>query len=231
MTSPSNHYAVYRDGSGWHAADNQVVQPAQELVARIQLDRPPAKGAPRPSRGQAIVTLVQPDGRSREQALWMLAGLTKTRRSRWTALCPYSRQPAQTLYFDMSAEQFVSRQVAGLKYRRRLRTVRNYRSRMLAIMRELEATHSGPAISKPIWMAEVLYQHLMQELPEMDIRRLCAGLKRPKPSFCGEPFDYANAKPERVNYPPSTVLFYVEKGTRKLKARYRKRYGLPAAAA
>jgi hypothetical protein len=131
----------------------------------------------------------------------------------------------------MSTQQFVSRQSAGLKYRRKLRKVRNYRARMFAIMRELEATHSGPWIPKPIWMAEALYQDLMQELGEMDIRWMCAALKWRQTRFRGEPFDYANAKPERVNYPPSTVLFYVKKGVRQLKAKYRKRYGLPAAAA
>jgi hypothetical protein len=230
--SPGDHYTVYRDGSGWHAAaENQAVQQAQELVARIKLDRPPAKGAARPSRGQVLVTWVQPDGRSCEQALWLVAVPTKSRHSRWITLCPYNRQPTQTLYFSVSAQQFVSRQSAGLKYRRKLRKVRNYRARMFAIMRELEATHRGPAIPKPIWMAEALYQDLMQELVEMDLRWMCAALKQPKPRFWGEPFDYANAKPERVNYPPSTVLFYAKKGVRQLKAKYRKRYGLPAAAA
>ena len=65
----------------------------------------------------------------------------------------------------------------------------------------------------------------------MDIRQMSAALKWPQPRFWDEPFDYANVKPERVNYPPSTVLFYTRKGVRRLKARYRKRYGLPAAAA
>jgi hypothetical protein len=57
----------------------------------------------------------------------------------------------------MGAQQFVSRQVAGLKYRRTVRKVRNCGARMFAVMRELEATHCGPAIPKPIWMAEALY--------------------------------------------------------------------------
>ena len=63
--SPSDHYTVYRDGSGWYAAaENQAGQPAHQLVARIKLDRAPANGAPRPSRGQVLLTVVQPDGRS-----------------------------------------------------------------------------------------------------------------------------------------------------------------------
>ena len=131
----------------------------------------------------------------------------------------------------MGKQQFVSRQSAGLKYRRRLRKVRNYRARMFAIMRELEAPDSGPAIPKPSWMAEARYQDLMQELVEMDIRWRCAALKRPQPRFGDEPFDYANAKPEPANYPASTVLFCAKNGVRQLKANYRKRYGLPLAAA
>jgi hypothetical protein len=144
--------------------------------------------------------------------------------------CPYSRQSAQTLYFAIDAQQFVSRQTAGLKYRRRLRKVRNYRARMFAIMRELEAAHSGPCIPKPVWMVEALYQKLMQELVEMDIRRLCKALKRPQPRFYDEPFDCATARPERVNYPRSTVIFYSKNGVRQMKANFRKRYGLPRAA-
>src|SRR5213595_635736 len=58
--SPSDHYTVYcRDGSGWHAAaENQAGQPAHALVARITLDRAPANGAARPSRGQVLLTVV-----------------------------------------------------------------------------------------------------------------------------------------------------------------------------
>jgi hypothetical protein len=229
---PSDHYIVYWVGSGWHpAADDRAVPSGSGLVAYIDLDRPPAKGGPPPSCGQVFLRFLQPDGVKCEQTLWLTAVPTRNHRSRWKTFCPYSREPAQILYLSLSAQQFVSRQVAGLKYRRKLRKVRNCRARMFAIMRELEALHRGPAIPKPIRMAEALYQDLMQELVEMDIRWMCAALKRPQPRFWGEPFDYANATPERVNYPPSTVLFYAKKGVRQLKAKYRKRYGLPAAAA
>jgi hypothetical protein len=68
---------------------------------------------------------------------------------------------------------------------------------------------------------------LMKELLKTDIRRLCAALGRPPPSFGGEPLAYAAIKPKRVRYPASTVLFYVKNGVRQLKARYRPRYGLP----
>jgi hypothetical protein len=227
---PNIHDILYWDGSGWHAAaENHHVPSGCGLVAYIHLDR--AQGGARPSRGQVFLRLLQPDGSKCEQALWLIAVPTKTGRPRWITCCPYNRQPAQTLYFDMSAQQFVSRRSAGLKYRRKLRKVRNYRARMFAIMRELEAEHRGPCIAKPIWMAEALYQDLMQELVEMDIRWMSAALKRTQPRFWGEPFDYAKATPERVNYPPSTVLFYAKKGVRQLKAKHRKRYGLPAAAA
>src|SRR5881392_3465697 len=67
--SPSDHYTLYRDGSGWHAAaESELGQPAHQLVARIKLDRAPG-GAARPSRGQVLLTVVQPDGRRCEQAL------------------------------------------------------------------------------------------------------------------------------------------------------------------
>jgi hypothetical protein len=162
--------------------------------------------------------------------LCLLATPTRNGRLSWTAFCPESYRRVRTLYFSLSAQQFVSRQVAGLKYRRKRRKIRNHRLRMFAIMRELEATHSGPWIPRPIWMAEAHYEALMKELVEMDIRRLSAALGRPEPKFGGEPLAYADLKPKRAHYPPTTVLFCVKKGVRQLKARYRHRYGLPAAA-
>jgi hypothetical protein len=229
--SPSDHYVVYQDGSGWHpAADHRAVPSGPGPVAEIYLDRAPAKGGLRPSRAQVFLKLLQPDGFKCEQALSLIAVPTRKRRLRWATFCPFSRQPAQTLYLSLDARQFVSRQVAGLKYRRPVRKVRNYHARRLAIMRELETDHAGRHIPRPDWMAEPLYQKLMQELVEMDCRTMAKALKWPQPDYWDE-FDYADVKPERVNYPPGTVVFYNRNGVTKLKARYRKRYGLPAAAA
>jgi hypothetical protein len=131
----------------------------------------------------------------------------------------------------MTAQQFVSRQTAGLKYRPKRGKVRKFRARMLAIMRELEATQSGPWIPKPFWMAEALYNELMQELVEVDLRCLCAALKFPRPDLFEPPFDYTNPKPERINHRPAMVLFYRnQRGVLQIKAKYMKRYGLPAGA-
>ena len=228
-SGPRDQYTVCRDASGWRSV--ATPRPGDEIIAQITLNRPPAKGASPPWGALVTLRVVGPDGRWREQALWLVATPTRLGRWRWAARCPYSHEPAQTLYFAMEAEQFVSRQSAGLKYRRKLRKVRNCRARVFAIMRELEATHLGVWIPKPVWMAEALYQDLMKELREMHLRWMCAALKWPQPRFWDEPFDYANAKPERANYPSSMVLFYTRKGVRQLKARYRKRYGLPIATA
>ena len=224
---PSDRYTVCWDVSGWRAlAPNQAARPSDKIVAGIQLNRTPDKGATLPWCGQVTVSEVQPDGRRCEQTLWLSAA--RARRWRWTTVCPFSGQSVATLYFDMTAQQFVSRQTAGLKYRRKPRKVRNYRARMFAIMRELEATQSGPWIPKPFWMAEALYNELMQELTEMDVRRLCAALKLPRPDFFEPPFDYTNPKPERINHPPAMVLFYRnQSGVLQMKAKYKKRYGLP----
>jgi hypothetical protein len=173
-----------------------------------------------------ILRVLAPDGCRYEQMLWLSAAPTRNRRLSWTTDCPYSNRAARTLYFSMSAQQFVSRQVAGLRYRRPGKT-RNQRLRMFAILRELEADHNGPCIPRPIWMAEPHYEALMNELLETDIRRLSAALGRPPPNFGGEPLAYAEIKPQRVHYPPATVLFCVKNGVRQLKARYRPRYGLP----
>jgi hypothetical protein len=228
---PSDQYRVCCDDSGgWHpATDRTAGPPVHELVADITLDRPPAKGELPRSWGKAKLKIIQPDGRSCEQVLWLIPTLTRNGRLNWTTLCPRSDRVVQVLYFSHSAQRFVSRQFARLKYRQKRRKIRNYRLRMFAIMRELEATHSGPWIPKPVWMIEPRYQALMKELIKMDIRRLCAVLKRPEPNFGGEPLAYAEIKPQRVHYPPATVLFYVKKGVRQLKARYRPRYGLPPA--
>jgi hypothetical protein len=224
---PSHHYTVYRDGVGWHPADRSALPPAPELLASIALDRPPVKGDPPPSSAQVILRVLAPDGRHYEQMLWLKATPTRNGRLNWTTFCPYSRRAVRTLYFSMVAQQFVSRQVAGLKYRRKRRKIRNHRLRLFAIMRELESDHRGPCIPKPIWMAEPHYEALMQELVETDIRRMHKALGRPEPNFGGEPLEYAEIKPQRVHYPPATVIFYVKNGVRQLKARYRQRFGLP----
>jgi hypothetical protein len=223
----SDHYTVYYEGNRWHpAADHKALPRAPELVADITLDRSPTKGELPRSWGQVKLKVIQPDGRSCEQVLWLIPALTRNGRLNWTTLCPCSDRAVQILYFSMSAQRFVSRQFAKLKYRRKRKT-RNHRLRMFAIMRELEATHPGPCIPRPVWMIEPHYEALMKELLKTDIRRLCAALGRPPPSFGGEPLAYAAIKPKRVRYPASTVLFYVKNGVRQLKARYRPRYGLP----
>jgi len=229
---PSDHYTVGCDVSGWRTlAQGQAARPSDKMVAGIQLNRTPDKGATLPWCGQVTVSVVQPDGRRCEQTLWLSAARTRTRRWRWNTICPYSGRSVATLYFDMTAQQFVSRQTAGLKYRRKRGKVRNYRARVLAIMRELEATQSGPWIPKPFWMAEALYTKLMRELVEMDLRRLCAGLKLRRPDFFEPPFDYTNSRPERINHRPAMVLFYRnQRGVLQIKAKYMKRYGLPAGA-
>jgi hypothetical protein len=229
---PSDHYTVCWDVSGWCApARSQAAPPSDKMVACIQLNRTPDKGATLPWCGQVTVRVVQPDGRNCEQTLWLSAARTRARRWQWITVCPFSGRSVATLYFDITAQQFVSRQTAGLKYRRKRGKVRNYRARMLAIMRELEATQSGPWIPKPFWMAEALYNELMQELVEVDLRCLCAALKFPRPDFFEPPFDYTNPKPERINHRPAMVLFYRnQRGVLQIKAKYMKRYGLPAGA-
>jgi hypothetical protein len=223
---PSHHYTVYRDADGWHPADRSALPPAPELLASIAVDRPPLKGGPPPSSAEVILKVLAPDGRQYQQMLCLLAAPTRNGRLSWTTLCPYSNRATPTLYFSMGAQQFVSRQVAGLGYRKPGKT-RNQRLRMFAIMRELEATHPGPCIPRPVWMIEPHYEALMKELLKTDIRRLCAALGRPPPSFGGEPLAYAEIQPKRVRYPASTVLFCVKNGVRQLKARFRPRYGLP----
>jgi len=227
---PSDHYTVGWDVSGWRAlARSQAAPPTDKIVACIQLNRAPDKSATLPWCGQVTLNVVQPDGRSCEQTLWLSAARSRARRWQWTTICPFSGQSVATLYFDMTAQQFVSRQTAGLKYRRKPGKVRNYRARMFAIMRELEATQRGPWIPKPFWMTEALYNELMQELVEVDVRRLCAALKLPRPDFFDPPFDYTNPKPERINHPTTRLLFYRnESGVLQMKAKYKKRYGLPA---
>jgi len=46
---PSDHYTVCGDVSGWRAlGQSQAAQPSDEMVACIQLNRTPDKGATRP---------------------------------------------------------------------------------------------------------------------------------------------------------------------------------------
>src|SRR6266478_5873449 len=90
---PSDHYTVCWDVSGWCALGrSQVAQPSDKMVACIQLNRTPDKGATLPWCGQVTVSVVQPDGRSCEQTLWLSAARSRARRWRWRTVCPYSGQ-------------------------------------------------------------------------------------------------------------------------------------------
>jgi hypothetical protein len=175
------------------------------------------------------------DGRQVEQML-LLTGLPATARSwRWRTSCPYSRELVQVVYFSPSAEQFVSRKVAGVKSRpaQWLKVQRRHLDRMQAISKELEVGDMPPGILKPLWMTEVRFDQLTQELDREYIR--CAsrllGLEAPDFGDADESFEWGEAEPESlpVNDPTSVSIYFRDKeGTLQIKAKFKTRYGLPA---
>src|SRR5947209_3376296 len=95
-TSPSRHYTVYQDNSGWHAATkNEVLPSGCNPMGYITLDRAPAKDGARPEFGQVLLKMLQRDGRTCEQALWLIAAPTTNGRMRWSTMCPYSNRRAE----------------------------------------------------------------------------------------------------------------------------------------
>src|ERR1700694_3484799 len=82
------HYTVCKDASGWHSvADRQAAAPGHEIIAHITLNRAFAEGAGPPWGALVTFSVVGPDGRCREQALWLVATPTRLGRGWWWATC------------------------------------------------------------------------------------------------------------------------------------------------
>jgi hypothetical protein len=147
-------------------------QRGDQLSALITLERPAEGPATEPVCGEMLMRFFLADGRQVEQML-LLTGLPATARGwRWRTTCPYNRELVQVVYFSPSAEQFVSRKVAGVKSRpaQWSKVQRRHLDRMRAIMEELEVDHLAPGIPKPLWMTEVRFEQLTQELDREYVR-------------------------------------------------------------
>jgi hypothetical protein len=128
-----------------------------------------------------------------------------------------------------------SRKASGLKYRPKLSRV-GYRhlDRMLLHMKELGINHRGSWISKPEWMTQARFEFLTRELVKEDIRCMSAMLGVEVLDFVDEDEEIdleAELKPLPVNDPQSLSMYYRDKhGTMQMKAKYKRKYGLPEGA-
>jgi hypothetical protein len=229
-------YSVVYDLKKWPPIPGlKPGQRGDQLCAEITLERPAEGAATEPVCGEMLMRFFLADGRQVEQML-LLTGLPATPRSwRWRTSCPYSRELVQVVYFSPSAEQFVSRKVAGVKSRpaQWSKVQRRHLDRMRAIMEELEVDHLAPGIPKPLWMTEVRFEQLTQELDREYVR--CAsrllGLEVPDFGDADEAFEWGEAEPESlpVNDPTSVSMYFRDKdGTLQMKAKFKNRYGLPS---
>src|ERR1700676_5371204 len=75
--TPSEQYTVCKDASGWHSVADRQAAAGHEIIARITLNRAPAEGAGPPWGALVKLSVVGPDGRRREQALWLVATPTR----------------------------------------------------------------------------------------------------------------------------------------------------------
>jgi hypothetical protein len=232
----SKDYSVVYDLKMWPPIPGlKPGQRGDQLCALITLERPAEGPATEPLSGEMLMRFFLADGRQIEQML-LLTGLPATARSwRWRTSCPYSRELVQVVYFSPSAEQFVSRKVAGVKSRpaQWSKVQRRHLDRMRAIMEELEVDHLAPGIPKPLWMTEVRFEQLTQELDREYVR--CAsrllGLEVPDFGDPDEAFEWGEAEPESlpVNDPTSVSMYFRDKdGTLQMKAKFKNRYGLPS---
>jgi hypothetical protein len=232
--APADKYAFTIPMETWPPVEGQ---PDGHLLGiEIVLQRPQAVPANMPRAGDVLLKFTLPDAGKRQQIL-LLEGVPATRSSwRWKTICPYSYEHVQALYFDHSLQQFVSRKVAGLKYRAKL-PEQGYRplDRMRLHLRELEAKNFDPYIPKPLWMTEDRYQFLLQELNKEYIRSASALLGIPVMEFYDEYVEPdVNAMPERLpcRDPQSLAIFYCDRdGKLQIKAKYERKYGLPEGAA
>jgi hypothetical protein len=232
----SKDYSVVYDLKMWPPIPGlKPGQRGDQLSALITLERPAEGPATEPLSGEMLMRFFLADGRQIEQML-LLTGLPATARSwRWRTSCPYSRELVQVVYFSPSAEQFVSCKVAGVKSRpaQWSKVQRRHLDEMQAIRKELEVGNMPPGILKPLWMTEVRFDQLTQELDREYIR--CAsrllGLEAPDFGDADEAFEWGEADPEPlpVNDPTSGSMYFRDKeGTLQIKAKFKTRYGLPA---
>jgi hypothetical protein len=234
-TGRARDYVVTYDLNMWPPIPGlKPGERGDQLSALITLDRPADGPVTEPLLGQMLMRFFLADGRQTEQML-LLTGLPATARSwRWRTTCPYSRKPVQVVYFSPSAEQFVSRKVAGVKARpaQRSKVARRHLDRMCAIMRELEVEDMPPGILKPLWMTEARFEQLRRELVREYVRYVSPTFGLEVPDF-GDPeedVDWGEAGPEPlpVNDPTSTSMYFRDKdGTLQMKAKFKNRYGLP----
>lgn len=229
----SDNYCLTITMNNWPQIEGQ--QRSNQLTIDIVLERSADCLANAPLSGEMLLKYILPDGGKREQIL-LLRGEPATKRSwRWQTTCPYNGDLVQTLYFHPAAQQFVSRKVAGLKYRPKLsKLCSRHLNRMLLIMKELGTDHPGPWIPKPLWMTQARFDFLTGELVKADIRRMSAMLGIEAPDFPDEDEEVeleAELEPLPVNDPQSLSMYYRDKdGTMQIKARYKQKYGLPEGA-
>jgi hypothetical protein len=232
--APADKYAFTTPMETWPPVEGQ---PDGHLLGiEIVLQRPENVPANMPRAGDVLLKFTLPDGGKRQQIL-LLEGVPATRSSwRWKTICPYSHEHVQALYFEHSLQQFVSRKVAGLKYRAKL-SEQGYRPlvRMRLYLSELEARNFDPYIPKPFWMTEHRYQFLLRKLNETYIRFASALLDTPVLEFYDQYVEPdVNALPEQLpcRDPQSLAIFYFDSaGKLQIKAKFERKYGLPEGAA
>ncbi len=234
-TGRARDYLVTYDLNKWPPIPGlKAGERGDQLSAVITLDRPADGPVTEPLSGQMLMRFFLADGRKVEQML-LLTGLPATARSwRWRTTCPYSRKLVQVVHFSPSAQQFVSRKVAGVKARpaQGSKVARRHLGRMRTIMRELEVDHLAPGIPKPLWMTEARFEELRRELVREYVRYVSPTFGLEVPDF-GDPeedVDWGEAGPEPlpVNDPTSTSMYFRDKdGTLQMKAKFKNRYGLP----
>jgi hypothetical protein len=189
--------------------------------------------------GRVLLGFFQADGRQSEQMLLLDGSPTFNGRRRWQAKCPCRHELASTFYLAPNAQQFMSRQAAGLKYRPYRRSNAGHNTdRMRAIMRKLGVDYYGAGMFKPWGMSEAQFEQLTKELDRANGRRLhmIMGFEEPDVGDVdvldrGDKTPKSRATPFRtvaLNDPKSGQMYFRDKaGTLQIKKSYTKKYGLP----
>jgi len=198
--------------------------PDRVATASITVNWPTKPGDP--VSGGILLNYRGWDDRAVEQTVYLSGTPAKVGGWLWRVSCPETREQVPALYLAPDGDRFLSREAAGLKYRRARSKADRALRRGFKLMQKLQTDHWGPGIGQPPGMSERTFNKLEWRLKKEDIRRLCALLGRDDPEFHDE-------DPPRPKRPPQprrlrsmvrdpSVYSRDKSGTLKMRAKFKK---------
>jgi hypothetical protein len=215
-------------GSGQISISDLSPWPVARITVWVTVRWPAAADTMVP--GDIQIRYMDSDGSAAEQTLRLTGTPAKIGGVLWRVTCPVANRLVQSIFLGPDGERFLSREAAGLKYRRANGKAERAWRRGQKLMRKLQTDHWGPGIGKPEGMSDRQFQKLEYKLVKEHLRYLCAQLGEPDPEFYDEePAPRKKPQPRPNNQVRDHSLFTRQKsGELQMKSRLRKSCGLPA---